>query len=356
VAAFVRSDRCGLLLALGLAGWTAVSALGTGADRGDAAAVVGLVALAAGAYGLGRVVGLRHPWLPPVAVAAVAVVAALPPIAGRSGHAPAGALGYSNASAELFLQGFAAALLVLALADRRAWAISAAVVAAVLAAVTIRAGSIAATGLLVVPAAALVAAAAGVYSRRALLALEILLVVALVGTIVLGAWGGGGSPGDRPVAPLIDATLSGRRIALWHDALVLMAEHPIIGVGPGRFRVESPTARADPDARWAHNGFLQQGAETGVPGLVLLLGIFLWGLARLQGSRAPAVAANGGGPRLVAGAALGGGPRLVAGAAVAALGIHACVDYVLHFPVLPIAAAAILGSAVPRAHRREGTT
>lgn len=341
-AAFVRSDRCGLLLAGGLAAWTVVSALVTDADAADAGRIVGSVALAAGAYAIGRIVGVRVPWLPATVVAAAALVAALPPLFDMSGWPAAGALGYSNASAELSVQGFAAALVVLGVVGRRGWAVPAALAALALAIATIRSGSIAAAGLLVLPALAMVAAAVGARSPRVLVALAALLLAALATTIVLGAWGGGEGPGDRTVSLVIDATLSGRRLELWHDALVLMAEHPVLGVGPGRFRVESPTARSDADARWAHNGFLQQGAETGVPGLALLAGIFLWALARCD-SRSDA-----------SGAAIGDASALVAAAAVAALGIHACVDYVLHFAVLPVAAAAILGSAVPRARRREG--
>jgi O-antigen ligase len=340
---FVQADRLGLLLAAGLAGWTLVSWMATGADGGDAALVVGLIGLVAGAYAIGRAAAARIAWLPAAAVAAVALVALLPPIAGRSGRSAAGALGYSNASAELSVQGFAAALLVVLVVGRRAWAFPAALAAVALAIATIRSGSTAAAVLLVLPVAALAAAAAGRPARPVLLALAAVLVAVLAGTVFLGASGGGGGADDRSVSPVIDATLSGRRIELWHDALVLMVEHPVVGVGPGRFGVESPTALADRDARWAHNGFLQLGAETGIVGLVLLLGIFVWALARPDGlGFAPG--------------ALAGSPALVAGAAVAALGIHACVDYVLHYPVLPVAAAAILGSAVPLAHRSEGAS
>lgn len=333
-----------MALAGALAAWTSLSTLATDADAAAAARVVGLLALAAGAYAAGRLIGDRTPWLPPAAVAAGAVIALVPTWVGRSSPAAAGALGYSNASAELSVQGFAAAVLVLALVGRRARAVPAALAALVLAVATIRSDSIAATGLLALPAVSVVAAAAGVSPRRILAGLATLLVVALAGTVVLGATGGQDRD-DRPVSPVIDATLSGRRIELWHDALVLMAEHPVLGVGPDRFSMESPMARSDRDARWAHNGFLQQGAETGLVGLALLLGIFLWGLGRLGGGR--------GGSAI---GAIAHGPAVAAGAAVAALGIHACIDYVLHFPTLPVAAAAILGSAVPRAHRREVDT
>jgi O-antigen ligase len=107
----------------------------------------------------------------------------------------------------------------------------------------------------------------------------------------------------------------------------LTTQRPLVGVGPGRFREESPLAVSDSDAAWAHNGFLQQGAEGGVPALVLAVSIFVWGFVRLLSI-----------PQ-------GRGASLAA-ASLTAVGIHACVDYVLHFPILPMMAAALVGAAV----------
>jgi O-antigen ligase len=139
---------------------------------------------------------------------------------------------------------------------------------------------------------------------------------------------------DRSVQNLLDR----RRVALWNDALGLMSEHPVTGVGPGRFAESRTTAPGDPDARWAHQEFMQQGAETGVPGLLLVLLVFGASFGWLW-ARADTLTA-------------------VAAGALAALGIHASLDYVLHFPVIPIAAAAILGaSTTSRAALRSwGTT
>jgi len=107
-----------------------------------------------------------------------------------------------------------------------------------------------------------------------------------------------------------------------------MGANPLTGVGPGRFQATSPIARGDRDEPWAHHEYLHMGAETGLLGMVLLLGLFVWGFARLLTSGAP------------------DGVAVIGAVAVAALGVHACLDYVLHFPAAPIAAAGLLGAAV----------
>jgi hypothetical protein len=78
---------------------------------------------------------------------------------------------------------------------------------------------------------------------------------------------------------------------------------------------------------------LQQGAETGVIGLLLLIFIVIWGFSSL-------------------GAVKGDTVTVLGGVALAALGIHACVDYILHFPAVPIAASALVGAAGTPIHRR----
>jgi O-antigen ligase len=154
--------------------------------------------------------------------------------------------------------------------------------------------------------------------------LAIVLVVAL--TVVLGH---DYHPG-RTVQPRVDRVaaraLTYRRIELWHDALVITAHHPGLGVGPQRFAVVSPTARSDRDARWAHSGPLQQVAEAGIPGALLLAALFAWALVITGLTRTSQAA--------------------IAAAAVGALGVHAGIDYVLQFLVVPVAAGGVVGSAV----------
>lgn len=69
------------------------------------------------------------------------------------------------------------------------------------------------------------------------------------------------------------------RLALWDVALRVARDHPITGVGPGRYRqvfvVYHPDTLAG-EAAWgnAHNIYLHQLAERGVPGLIVLLAVF----------------------------------------------------------------------------------
>jgi O-antigen ligase len=86
--------------------------------------------------------------------------------------------------------------------------------------------------------------------------------------------------------------------------------------------------QTDRDEPWAHNDFLQLGAETGLVGFLLLVGIFLWGFARLSAVESPDTV-------VVLGAV-----------ALAVLGVHACVEYVLQFPAVVLGASALVGTAV----------
>jgi hypothetical protein len=318
-----KLDLVGLGLLASAVVWTYASAV----LAGGSPTRVALAFVATGAaFVIGRVACGVGRWIVPAAITATTLV--LVAIFLRQsilGKALAGPLHYSNASAALYLQGTIAAL-VLALVCRRAPARAAAALAAVgLAAATLIADSRATDALLLLPAVALVLPRPAAV-RIGLAAFAGLIVVALVGTVVLGAT----SPGARNPGSLapVGSALSGNRLLLWHDALTLMEAHPVSGVGPERFQLRSPTARSDSDLRWAHNGFLQQGAEQGVTGLLLLLILFLWTLLRL-----------GSVPHPDRGVAL-------AGAAVAALGIQACVDYVLHFTALTVVAAALAGSVI----------
>jgi len=124
-----------------------------------------------------------------------------------------------------------------------------------------------------------------------------------------------------------DTSLSEARLNLWHDALQIAADHPWIGVGWGRFQTTSPLASSDEDLRWAHNEFLQQAAESGLPGLLLTVALFGWAFARLYVSRNTNAMAT------------------LGAIALAAAGIAGSVDYVLRFPAVSLAAAALVGAA-----------
>lgn len=89
------------------------------------------------------------------------------------------------------------------------------------------------------------------------------------------------------------ATSVGARVACWQVALRTATEHPLLGTGPGSFgRIYETKKRPDAEmARLAHNDYLEQASDSGLPGFaayVVIWPVGLWVLYR--GSRP----ANGG--------------------------------------------------------------
>jgi O-antigen ligase len=294
------------------------------AEGSNALPLVGLLAAAAGAYLVALVLARFFSPLVPAALVVAGVVAAL--VMSTESDGP---LGYENANAILFALAGIAALMMWSAAPARASGILSLGVALVLGLIPLMVGAVAAAAVFVLGGAIAIVALLG-RSRGALATAGVVFALVLVSTIALGATYSGN-------AGRLGSALSERRLELWHDALVIVGDHPLAGAGLDRFEELSPTARSDPDARWAHNEFLQVGAETGVPGLLLLTSLFVWGFARL--------AAEPGSPH-----------RAIAAAALAAVGIAASIDYVFHFAAVPITAAALLGTGVAyRRPDREGS-
>lgn len=83
------------------------------------------------------------------------------------------------------------------------------------------------------------------------------------------------------------------RLILWDVAMSAARERPLTGVGPGRYRDAFAKYHPEPldgETTWgnAHNLYLHQLAERGVPGLILLLSTlaaFLLGAWRAEGAR-----------------------------------------------------------------------
>lgn len=77
------------------------------------------------------------------------------------------------------------------------------------------------------------------------------------------------------------------RLDLWRDCLKLTVAHPVFGVGPGNFPVVAESIGWTP-GKQAHSVWMQQAAETGVPGVLILLLFFgialrkLWPIARAR--------------------------------------------------------------------------
>ena len=307
-------DAVGLAIGASALTWTFVASIGRPEARPAPAAW--LLVAAAALLVAGRRLPTDDPATVPGAVAvavAGAVVLGYPSIL-RAGGGPTG---YANSNASLIGLGVVAAAAAAAATRsaprRRAWLALAALL-------TI---AVAATGSL---AASLALGVVGVLAATSVLRTQ--LASAVVGGVVavsvtVGitvAIAAGGNPlglGER----------AGLRADLWAHSLEQLRAEPGRGGGPGSYGGAVPLA-IDRDLRWAHHGYLQQGAEQGVVGLVLLVAIIGWVYARLWSGRSRATA------RTVAGAA-----------AVTLVALHAAVDHVLHDAAVPLTLAVLVGWA-----------
>jgi hypothetical protein len=291
--------------------------------EGDGASVARLVAAVAGSLVIGRLASAMHRSVIPLTVVAAGVWVALQPGVSGAGGPLSGPFGYRNATAAFLVQAAIAALMLAVASAAGATRVVAAalgsIVAAWLAWLAVQNASTAAFALGVIPLS-LFAFAGPRGARFGVIASGVALAVVLAGTVGLGATYRPGSESSGARA------LTERRLVLWSEALDILAQHPG-GVGVGGFATTAPTAIRDRDARWAHQEFLQVGVELGWAGLALVMLLFAWGFVRLALH-----------PRPDAYVALGA-------ASLAALGIHASVDYVWHFPAVPVVAAALVGSA-----------
>jgi O-antigen ligase len=141
-------------------------------------------------------------------------------------------------------------------------------------------------------AAITVAALAFTYSRNAWLGLAagalglvltarrtLRIVVVLVVVLALGAIAMPGTVAERvmSVVNLEDQTLRDR-VAMWRSGLSMIADHPLLGVGPGEVRTwyqhyRRPEA-VRPSTGHLHNSAIQIAAERGLPALAAW--VWLW--------------------------------------------------------------------------------
>jgi O-antigen ligase len=265
-------------------------------------------------------------WVAPAAVAVIAAAVAAMDGSVLERSPLQGPFGYANAAGAFFAQASIAGLMIAAVTRSTSARILGVAAFIGFAAVPALRGSLAAATLAALGPIALVTARSTRGVRLTIACCGVLLAVAIATTTVLGAT----FRPDRDAGQLGGVAariLSERRLELWHDALQAMDAHPVTGAGPGRFAQVSPVAQSDPDAAWAHSAFLQQGAEQGVVGLALFLLLTAWAFVRLLAVDAPdAITALG-------------------AVSVASLGVLASIDYVLHFPAVPLAAALLLGTA-----------
>jgi O-antigen ligase len=327
-SALERIDRYGGLVLVALGAWLLVANLVSG---GSAIEPVAVVTIACLTYAAARWLGGRQPAAPAAIVLLVVVVSfawTWPDVVGR--EPLAGPLGYQNANAALAAEAFVAALAVVLMRDVASTAVRVVmlIAAAALATIPIVEGAwAAAAGVFLVIAVGVWAIIVRTRVQATLLAAGFLILVTV--TVLAGVAAATRSSGIGTREP---GSPTGARLALWGDAVHMIRAHPIVGIGSGRFADESPTAREDPDLPHAHHEFLEIAAETGVVGGLLLVSAFAWAIVHAGVRRSP--------------------EAIVVAAGITALGAHACVDYVLHFPIVPIAAAALVGGVAAH-HRAE---
>jgi len=315
-------DRIGLVLIGAAVAWSAVSAVSAG---GDAGPVIALLIATVFVLAISRWIATRVRWLPLLIVSLAAAVFGVRFLDGLWSKAPlAGPLGYANAKGAFFALAAIGVLMLALETERISVRIAAVSTALVFASVPLVTKALVSTWLvLVLPVGALLAVWALRSAGRAVVLGFGCVFLSVVGiTVWIGL--------TQSTGGLVADALTQTRVALWREATAVMLEHPLTGVGPTRFQDVSSIARDDPDHRWAHAEFLQQGAEQGMMGMVLSISLF--------GCAIIALAAR----------ARTGPVEVLAAVAVVMLGVQGAVDYVFHFPAIPLAAAALAGVGMSR--------
>ncbi|GGL86130.1 hypothetical protein GCM10010129_32190 [Streptomyces fumigatiscleroticus] len=314
------ADATGVVALGACASWALITAAArAGRPEGVLLAVL---AVAAG-YAAGRICGALLPVAAPcaAALAGTALTVTVPHLApGPRISAP---LGHAGATAALLALSAGAACCAARAARTPAVRLALWVPAAGIAVTAAVLGS--AAGCVACAAVLLCSLAAGRVRRRgagiAGLALAAAAATGLVGAVAAGAVPDGAAavPEGRPAA---------HRTALWRDAWRLAREEAAFGVGPGRFGELSTEATRFPpaDAR-PHSAPLQQAAEQGVGGVVLLGAVFCWLLYALWRSTRPTPVV------------------LSAGAALTALAVLAAVGNALSFTAVSAGAGVLAGLA-----------
>ncbi len=165
--------------------------------------------------------------------------------------------------------------------------------------------------------------------------LALLAGVSLLAALAAHALGGGVSVLQRLAETVQEGDAP--RYMLLQAAARMIQDHPWLGTGLGGFRLLYPRyrlfAEADTAGGWIHNDYLQLWLETGLPGLLLLLGLAVW--TAWAGWRT----LRGGGP-----AAL---QRLGYLAAIAAILIHALVNFLIFFDLVGLLLGLYLARLAP---------
>lgn len=305
------------------AAWSLITAAARGGR--PEGVLLAVLAVAAG-YAAGRICGALLPVVAPSAGALAGLGLAVTAPHTMAGSPLISPLGHNGATAALLTLSAGAACCA-AWAARspglrpalRLLAAGAAVTAALLGSTT---GFAACTGVL------LCSLAAARMRRRGLALAGLALVTALVtGTV----WAIAEDVLPAGLTDSLAGQLTPHRVLLWHDALGLVHDEPLLGAGPGRFGELSPTVDQSlpPDDK-PHSAPLQLAAEQGIVGVALLAAVFGWVLYVLwRTPRATPVV-------------------LTAGAALTALAAIATVGNALSFTTVTAGAGLLAGMATAR--------
>lgn len=319
------SDAAGALILAVCAIWSLISAAGR--ETRPEGVLLALLAVAAG-FACGRICGT----LLPVAAASIAALAGLVmTLVWRHGVPGATAAvetapGHTGASAALLVLAAGAACCAAAAARRDSLRFTLRLLALGTACASLGLGSVA--GFAAAVGVLLCSLAAARMGSRLLG----LVGLALAAGLAVGAtWAVAEDVLPDGLTVSLEGPLTTNRVQLWADAARLAEEHPVLGIGPDRFAELSPTAQQTlgSDGK-PHSAALQQAAEQGVVGLVLLGAAFGWLLYVLWRSpRSTAVA-------------------LTAGAALTALAVLASVGNALSFTPVTAGAGLLAGLASAR--------
>ncbi|MFF3347048.1 O-antigen ligase family protein [Streptomyces sp. NPDC002779] len=315
-------DAAGVVVLGACAAWSLVTA--TVQDGRPEGVLLAILAVAAG-YAAGRIGGALLPVAAPgaAALAGVALTVTLPHLGPDPEIVPP--LGQAGATAALLTLSTGAACCA-------AWAATAParlalrLLAAGIAVTAAALGST--TGFVVCSLVLLCSLAAGRMRHRGVGVAGLAVATAVVTGLT---WAVAGRAVPDGFAASVEGQLTGHRLDLWHDALELARQNAALGVGPGRFGELSTTATSTllSDGK-PHSAPLQQAAEQGVVGVVLLAAAFGWMLFALW--RAPR-------PTPVV---------LTAGAALTGLAAIAAVGNALSFTTVSVGAGLLAGVATAR--------
>ncbi|WP_211262437.1 hypothetical protein [Nitriliruptor alkaliphilus] len=313
---FRRIDRIGLALVLGLAAWVWWASRVQDADGGPLVSLVLAVAIVAT---LARWAAFFHGTGAPALIVAGVVVYAL--VAGDDLVQGIGPGGSTEAAGALLATGTGAAAVVV-LRARPIWArLAFGAMALLLAWLTWRSGSLAATAIAAVVLLSTIALLAlPMQERRWVIVWPgLAAVVLLLGTVTYAS------------LPLPDDLLFGgpgaERVEPWRAALDAVTESPRYGTG---HLTDDPAVAVRTDAPgWARHDPLQFTAATGLVGGLLLLAVLWWSLAWVARPR-------------------GGPGSIVAGVVIAGSIAHACLEPIWHVPAVPLTLAALAGTASMR--------